>query len=119
MKGGDFISKQSKKSDDTKPFRLRPQITPDAQQNQLISLAIDRAKEQLLDGTASSQVITHFLKLAAEKEKNQLEIEKLREENKLLQARTEAIKSARDVEEMYKDAIKAMQRYSGNGGRDD
>ena len=66
---------------------------------------------------ASSQETTHFLKLGSTK--NQLEMEKLREENKLLQARTEALQSAKKSEELFNEAIKAMQRYSGNGGNDD
>ena len=74
-------------------------------------------EKRLIEGTASSQETTHFLKLGSTK--NQLEMEKLREENKLLQARTEALQSAKKSEELFNEAIKAMQRYSGNGGNDD
>lgn len=83
----------------------------EARENQLISLAMDVAEKQLKEGTASSQVITHYLKLGATKEK--LENEKLRHENELLKAKTEALKSAARVEELYADAIKAMRMYSG------
>lgn len=82
-------------------------------------MAISNAEEQLANRTASSQVITYFLKLASEKEKNQLELEKLREENKLLQAKTKAYESAENTEIMYREAIKAMQRYTGNGETND
>ena len=97
--------------------KIRPALTPEARENQLISLAVDLAEKQLQEGTASSQVITHFLKLGSTKER--LEKEKLEEENKLLKARTEALQSSKRVEELYADAIAAMKRYSGNGGRDD
>lgn len=96
--------------------KIRPALTPEARENQMISLAVDLAEKQLMEGTASSQVITHYLKLGSTKER--LEKEKLEEENKLLKARTEALQSAKKVEELYADAISAMKKYSGNGGGD-
>ena len=102
-------SEQSKK--------LRPALSPETKENQMISLAMDLAEKQLIEGTASSQVISHFLKLGSTKER--LEKEKLLEENKLLKARTEALQSAKRVEELYADAIAAMKRYSGNGSGDE
>ena len=102
-------SEQSKK--------LRPALSPETKENQMISLAMDLAERQLMEGTASSQVISHFLKLGSTKER--LEKEKLLEENKLLKARTEALQSAKRVEELYADAIAAMKRYSGNGRGDE
>lgn len=103
-----------KKSDSAGPLRkIRPALTPEARENQLISLAVDLVEQRLLDGTASSQETTHFLKLGSMK--NRLEMEKLQEENRLLKAKTEALQSAKRVEELYADAIKAMQRYSGQG----
>lgn len=99
--------------------RMRPpSSTPEGRENQLISMAIDLAAEQIFNGTASSQVITHFLKLGSMKEKKELEI--LDEQKKLMQAKTEAIQSAKRVEELYKNALDAMRTYSGNrGGQDD
>lgn len=95
----------------TKP--RRPGLTPESRENQLISLAVDLAEKQLQEGTASSQVIAHFLKLGSTKAT--LEKEKLERENELLRAKTDAIESSKDMLEMYENAIKAMQRYSGNG----
>ena len=92
---------------------LRPALTPEARENQLISLATDLAEKQLQEGTASSQVITHYLKLGSTKER--LEKEKLIEENKLLRAKTAAVESAERVEKLYAEAISAMKRYSGHG----
>lgn len=89
----------------------RKGLTPKARENQMISLAVDLAEKQLIEGTASSQVITHFLKLATEKER--LEREKLEEENKLLKAKTESIESQKRIEEMYAQALNAMKRYAG------
>lgn len=91
--------------------RSRPALTPEARENQMVALAVNLAEQQLRDGTASSQVITHYLKLGTMKEK--LEREKLEKENELLRAKTEAIQSAKRIEELYADAIKAMQRYQG------
>lgn len=91
--------------------RLRPALTPEARENQLISLAVDLAEQQLLDGTASSQVITHYLKLGSTKER--LEKQIMEEQKKLLEAKTEAIQSAKRVEELYANALNAMRNYSG------
>lgn len=109
------MSKVKGSSGESKP--MRPALTPEARENQLISLAVDLAEKQLQEGTASSQVITHYLKLGSTKER--LEKEKLAEENKLLRARTEALQSAKKQEELFEQAIKAMRRYSGNGDDDD
>lgn len=95
----------------------RPALTPEARENQMIALAVNLAEKQLQEGTASSQVITHFLKLGSTKER--LEKEKLEEENKLLRAKTENLKSAKKVEELYSEALNAMRRYSGQGAKDD
>ena len=96
--------------------KMRPALTPEARENQLISLANDLAEKQLREGTASSQVITHYLKMGSEKER--LERERLEVENKLLRAKTEALKSQKNMEERYIEAINAMKRYSGHGGDD-
>lgn len=93
--------------------RMRPALTPEAREQQLVALAVDLAEQQLLDGTASSQVLTHYLKLGSLREK--LEREKLEEENKLLRAKVDAIKSAEKQEELYAQALRAMSRYSGKG----
>ena len=96
---------------------IRPALTPEARENQMISLAVDLAERQLQEGTASSQVITHYLKLGSMRER--LEREKLEEENKLLKARTAQIQSMKRVEELYAEAIKAMRNYSGQGEQDE
>ena len=97
--------------------KIRPALTPEARENQMISLAMDLVEQRLLNGTASSQETTHFLKLGTAKEK--LEREKLEMENELIKARTEAIQSGQRMEELYEEAIKAMKNYSGNGAYDD
>jgi hypothetical protein len=97
--------------------RRAPATTPEARENQMISLAVDLAERQLLEGTASSQVISHFLKLGSTRER--LEKERLEKENELLTAKTDAIKSQKDQEKLYKNALNAMRSYSGRGGSDD
>lgn len=96
---------------------IRPALTPESRENQMISLAVNLAERQLQEGTASSQVITHFLKLATSKAN--LEREKLERENELLRAKTEAIQSGKRMEELYANAIKAMSRYNGRGDEDE
>ena len=95
----------------TKPRRRKAAVTPEARENQMISLAIDLAEKQLREGTASSQVITHFLKLGTSKA--DLEKRKLENETELLEAKTEMMRSAKRVEELYSDALNAMRHYSG------
>lgn len=92
---------------------IRPALTPESRENQMIALAIDLAEKQLQEGTASSQVITHFLKLGTTKA--ELEKEKLAKENELLEAKTKSIQSAERVEELYLNALNAMKNYSGQG----
>lgn len=77
----------------------------------MTSLAMDLAEEQLREGIATSQVITHFLKLGTIKE--QLELEKVRLQNELLKTRKAAMESAQNVESMYEEAIKAFRGYAG------
>lgn len=97
--------------------KMRPALTPEARENQMIALAMDRAEEQLRDGTASSQVITHFLKLATRKE--QIEREILEKQKDLIVAKTESLQSAKKIEELYTNAITAMRNYSGQGDQDE
>ena len=94
----------------------RPAMTPEARENQLVSLAVDLAEQQLRDGTASSQVITHYLKLASRRER--LEREILEKQRDLYEAKTSAIKSSQKIEELYSDAIEAMKRYNVRGSDD-
>lgn len=89
----------------------RPATTPEGRENQLISLAADLAEKQLREGSASSQVITHFLKLASTREA--LEQERLQRENLLLSAKVDQIASAKRIEELYETALNAMRQYAG------
>lgn len=91
--------------------RRPPGTTPEARENQLIAAAVDRVEQQIRDGTASSQVLTHFLKLGSTREK--LEQERLRNENLLLTAKAEDMASQKRVEELYRSALNAMRSYSG------
>lgn len=91
--------------------KTRPAISPEARENQLISLAVNLAEEQLINGTASSQVITHYLKLGSTKEKIEKEI--LEKQKDLITAKTEALNSQRRMEEMYSDMLSALKEYSG------
>ena len=91
--------------------KSRPAITPEARLNQLVSKAYDLVEQRLDDGTASASETTQLLKYGSEKAR--LEQEKLRRENELLVAKAEALQSAKNVEELYSEALKAMRTYSG------
>lgn len=111
------MGRTSRKTPTKQSKRSRPALTPEARENQLISLAVDLAEQQLRDGTASSQVISHYLKLGSTRAS--LEKEKLERENELLRAKTENLESSKRIEELYKDALDAMKKYSGLGSSDD
>lgn len=89
----------------------RPAITPEGREQQMISLAMDLVEERLRNGTASSQETTHFLKLGSTR--NQLEIEKLKKETSLLEAKQASLESSARMEKLYSDAMAAMKTYSG------
>lgn len=92
--------------------RRRPATTPEGRENQLVKQAIDLAERQISEGTASSQVLTHFLKLGSTREK--LEQERLEHENELTRVKIEAIESQKRVEELYLEALQAMRSYAGD-----
>lgn len=83
--------------------------TPEEQENLMISLAVDLAQRQLEEGTASTAVVTHFLRLATTRE--QLEKQRLEEENKLLRAKTTALETAPDKTAAAMKAIEALKSY--------
>ena len=95
----------------------RPALTPEAREQQLVSLAVDLVEQRLIDGTASSQETTHFLKLATQKYREELALVKAQKEK--AEAQIEAMKSAKRVESLYEDAIKAFRNYNGQGEEDE
>lgn len=97
--------------------RRRPATTPEARENQMISLAIDLVEKRLIEGTASSQETTHFLKLATSKAR--LEREILEAQKELIVAKTKDLESHKEMKELYSEALKAMRNYSGNGDEDE
>lgn len=109
---------RSKKGSSSEPLPpVRPALTPEARENQLIYLATEQAERQLRDGTASSQIICHFLKLGTEKAR--LENEKLKAENELMAAKKAHLESAQRTEEMFAKAIEAFSKYKGRSGEED
>lgn len=111
------MAKVSTKTTSGESSKIRPALTPEARENQLIYLATELAEKQLRDGTASSQVITHYLKLGSSKERIEKEI--LEKQKELITAKTKAIADSADMKELYTKAIAAMKKYSGHGGDDD
>lgn len=96
---------------------MRPALSPGARESQLISLAVDLAEKQLREGTASSQIITHYLNLGTDKYKH--ECERLEAENKMLIAKTEALEQDKKDRVQYEELLKALRNYSGNGDPDE
>lgn len=92
--------------------RRRPATTPEGRENEVVSQAMDLAERQIQSGTASSQVITHFLKLGSTRER--LEQERLEHENELTKVKIEALESQKRVEELYMEALQAMRSYAGD-----
>lgn len=111
------MANKKKTESKTSTKKIRPATTPEARENQLIALAVDLAEKQLLEGTASSQVITHYLKLGTQKEK--LEREILESKKELMKAQTENLQAAKRIEELYTNALNAMKHYSGQDTADD
>lgn len=97
--------------------KVRPALTPDARENQLISFAVDLAEKRLREGTASSQEITHFLKLASSKAR--LEKEILERQKDLIEAKTKTLQSAERNEALYEEVVTALRSYSGVGDDDE
>lgn len=108
-------AKSTNENDNNK--KTRPPKTPEGRMNQAVSLAWDLAEKQLQEGTASSQVITYFLKLGSEK--TRLEILKLERETALMKAKTDSIEAQQNQNELFEKAIQAMKEYSGNGDSDE
>jgi microsomal dipeptidase-like Zn-dependent dipeptidase len=104
------VVSKPKSNDTTSPHRP-PATTPEGRESQLIAAAVALAEKQLLEGTATSQVITHYLKLGSSRE--QLEQQRIRYENELLQAKSKAIDAQEEMAQLASNAIKAMRSYQG------
>lgn len=89
-----------------------PSRTLGAREKEVVSLAVDLAEKQLREGSASPSVITHYLKLGTTS--YQLELEKLKHENELLQAKTKNVQSLGRMEELYEEALNALRSYQGS-----
>lgn len=106
------MARQKKTPSAENKRRIRPATSAEARENQLISLAYDLVEQRLLDGTATSQETVHFLRLGSSKERIEKEI--LERQKELISAKTEAMQSAKRVEELYENALNAMKIYGGN-----
>ena len=112
-----IVKKAKNNTSSNSKKEIRPMLTPEARESQLVSFAMDLVEARLLDGTASSQETTHFLKIGSTKDRIEQEI--LEKKKILLDAQTDALKSAKRVEELYANALEAMKNYSSNNGDHD
>lgn len=103
-----------KKLDEPSSPQFPPASSPEDRENQMISLAVNLAAKQLAEGTASSQVIVHYLKLGSTR--NQLEMEKIKYETAMLQAKKDALNKSGQLQELMANALEAFRSYSGNTG---
>lgn len=101
----------TRRTKETKETRVKPARTPEGRESQLVSMASDLAERQIREGSASAQVITHFLKLGSSREK--LEQQRLEHENELLKVKKEHLESQKRIESLYQEAMDAMRSYSG------
>ena len=101
-----------RKLDGSPSPQFSPASNPEERENQMISLAVNLAEQQLREGTASSQVIVHYLKLASTR--NKLEEEKIRYETAMLEAKKEALTKSGQLQELMENALEAFRSYSGN-----
>lgn len=92
--------------------RSRPATSPEGREQQIAAMAYDLAEEQIAGGTASSQVVTHFLKMGSRRE--QLERQRMEHEIELMEVKKEALARESHVEELFTEAIKAMKSYTGS-----
>lgn len=106
-----------RKPTEQKMPRRAPATTPTARENQLIAKSLDLVERQIEAGTASAQVLSHYIKLASTRER--LEQRKIELENELLVAKVEVLASTARTEELYKDAMKSMSIYRGEEEEDD
>ena len=97
--------------------KMRPALSPEARENQLISLAVDLVEQRLIDGTASSQETTHFLKLATAKTRYEKQL--MEKQIELMTAKTEQIRSEQHKEELYEEVINALRKYNGQDDSDE
>lgn len=107
----------SRLRNDNGPKPGRPATTLEGREGQLIAAAVDLAEKQMRDGSASAQVITHYLKLGSTRER--LEQQRIAQENQLTAAKIEAMASAARIEDLYKTALDAMRSYSGQDDGED
>lgn len=92
--------------------QFSPASNPEERENQMISLAVNLAEQQLREGTASSQVLVHYLKLASTR--NKLEEEKIKYETAMLKAKKDALNKSGQLQDLMENALEAFRSYSGN-----
>lgn len=88
-----------------------PASTPEGRENELISLAYDLVEKRLREGTATSAETVHFLKLGSEK--GRAEVDRLKKELSLMEAKTEMLQSSKRMEEMFENAMNMLKKYNG------
>lgn len=89
-----------------------PSVTDEEQENKLIALSYRQAEQQLIEGTASSQIVTHFLKLGTRKA--DLELEQAKLQNRLLEEKILSEQSSIEINKMFTQVMEALKVYNGD-----
>lgn len=88
-----------------------PGTTPKAREDQLIAMAYDKVEERIKNDTVTGAELVQILKWGSTKET--LERELMERDLQLKMAKTEALQSSKQIEELYKQAMSAMRTYQG------
>lgn len=103
------------KKDPTKDYDPGPLPPPAAtledREAQLVHAAMNLVEFRMHSGSASAQETVHFLRLGSVK--NQLEQDRLRSENLVLQTRVKEMESRTSTEGAAAAALNAFRGYSG------
>lgn len=100
--------------EEPKPETKLPRArTPEAREAQLAAMAYDLAEEQIREGTVSSQVMVHFLKVGSTREK--IELQKQKQETILVEAKVKDLQNVEEMKKLYMEAMDAMRGYAGHG----
>lgn len=103
-----MAARKSNKSGDERPCSA-PALTPEEWENRLIALSYDAVEQRILNGTATAAEYVHFLKAGSIKQRE--EMEKLKEENALLRAKTSAIESEKARDVLCREVLAALGNY--------
>lgn len=106
-----------RKTDEDELVLPPPATTLEGREDQLIAAAYDLAEKRISRGDASAQEVVHFLRAGSRQ--NQLQLDKLTNENEVLKTRVKEMEGRKSQEDLLKRALAAFRGYSGQDAIDD